>query len=70
MLEEEKKRGEWRVGVVENLVRVSDNVVRGTKIRVVTKGKPAHLSRPVQKLYPMEIKESGGGRRRKICTSS
>ena len=61
VLEEEKKRGEWRVGVVENLVRGSDNVVRGAKVRVVTKGKPTHLSRPVQKLYPLEIKSQGEG---------
>ena len=61
VLKEEKKRGKWRVGVVENLVRGSDNVVRGTKVRVVTKGKPTHLSRPVQKLYPLEIKSQGEG---------
>ena len=61
VLEEEKKRGEWRVGIVENLVRGSDNVVRGAKVRVVTKGKPTHLSRPVQKLYPLEIKSQGEG---------
>ena len=61
VLKEEKKRGEWRVGVVETLVRGSDNVVRGTKVRVVTKGKPTHLSRPVQKLYPLEIKSQGEG---------
>ena len=49
------------MGVVENLVSRSDNVVRGTKVRVVTKGKPTHLSRPVQKLYPSEIKSQGEG---------
>ena len=49
------------MGVVENLVSRSDNVVRGTKVRVVTKGKPTHLSRPVQKLYPSEIKSQGQG---------
>ena len=49
------------MGVVENLVRGSDNVVRGAKVRVVTKGKPTHLSRPVQKLYPLEIKSQGEG---------
>ena len=49
------------MGVVENLVSRSDNVVRSTKVRVVTKGKPTHLSRPVQKLYPSEIKSQGEG---------
>jgi hypothetical protein len=33
-----------------------DKVVRGAKIRVITKGKPIRMSRPVQKLYPLEIR--------------
>ena len=45
--EEDKKRGEWILGVVE------------------TKGKPVHLSRPVQKLYPLEIRSKGEGKRNK-----
>lgn len=36
-------------------MRGKDSVVRGANIRVVTKGKPTHLSRPVQKLYPLDI---------------
>lgn len=47
--EEEKKRGEWKIGVVESLVKGKDSIVRGAKVRVVTKGKLTHLSRPVQK---------------------
>ena len=46
--EEERKRGEWKMGVVERLVTGRDNVVRGATVRVVTKGKPIRLSRPVQ----------------------
>ena len=59
--EEEKKRGEWKIGVVESLVKGRDSIVRGAKVRVVTKGKPTHLSRPVQKLYPLEIRSKGEG---------
>ena len=59
--EEEKKRGEWKIGVVESLVKGKDSIVRGDKVRVVTKGKPTHLSRPVQKLYPLEISSKGEG---------
>ena len=36
-----------------------DSIVRGAKVRVVTKGKQTHLSRPVQKLYSLEIKSKG-----------
>ena len=49
------------MGVVENLVTGRDGVVKGAKVRVITKGRPTHLSRPVQKLYPLEIKSKGEG---------
>ena len=41
------------------LIEGKDDVVRGAKIRVITNGKPVHLSRPVQKLYPLEIRSEG-----------
>ena len=56
--EEERKRGEWKMGVRET---GRDNVVRGATVRVVTKGKPILLSRPVQKLYPLEFRSEGEG---------
>ena len=61
--EEDKKRGEWKLGVVESLVTGKDGIVRGAQVRVITKGKPVHLSRPVQKLYPLEIRSKGEGTR-------
>ena len=51
------------MGVVERLVTGRDNVVRGPTVRVVTKGKPIRLSRPVQKLYPLEFRSEGEGMR-------
>ena len=47
--EEDKKRSQWKVGVVENLIRSRgrDQQVRGAHLRVVTKGK---------RLYPIEVK--------------
>lgn len=56
VFEEDKKRGEWKIAVVESLIKGTDKVVRGANVRVVVKGKPARISRPVQKLYPLEIK--------------
>ena len=61
--DEEKKRGEWKTGVVEGLVTGKDREIRGAKVRVITKGKPVHLLRPVQKLYPLEIRSRGEGQR-------
>ena len=59
--EEEKKREDWKLGLVESLVTGKDGVVRGATVRVVTKGKPTHLSRPIQKLYPLEVRSKGEG---------
>ena len=67
--EEERKRGEWKMGVVESLVTGKDGVVRGANVRVITKGKPIHLSRPVQKLYPLEIRSEGEGQRKNTCNA-
>ena len=56
VFEDDVKRNKWKLGVVEGLIRGKDDIVRGAKLRVVTNVKPVHLSRPVQKLYPLEIK--------------
>jgi len=37
------------MGVVEGLVMERDGIVRGATVRVITKGKPGRLSRPVPK---------------------
>lgn len=54
--EENKKRGDWKMAVVESLIKGRDGVVRGANIRVIVKGKPMRISRPVQKLYPLEVR--------------
>ena len=38
-----------------------DSIVRGAKVRVITKGNSTHLSSSVQKLYPLEIRSKGEG---------
>ena len=43
------------MAVVEDLIKVKDNVVRGANMRVIAKSKPVHISRPVQKLYLIEV---------------
>ena len=40
---------------VEELVVGKDEVVRGAKLKVFSKGKPVYLSRPIQRLYPVEV---------------
>ena len=53
--EENKKCGEWKMAVIESLIKGKDEIVRGANIRVIAKGKPTRMSRPVQKLYPLEV---------------
>ena len=44
------------MGVVEKLVVGKDGRVRGAKIKLIAKGKPVYIDRPIQKLYPLEGK--------------
>ena len=59
--EEERKRGERKMGVVDSLVTGRDGIIRGANVRAITKGKPVHLSKLVQKLYPLEFRSKGEG---------
>jgi len=44
------KRGLWKMGVVEGLICGRDKQVRGAHVRVITKGRDVHITRPLQKL--------------------
>ena len=58
--EDNVKRGSWKMAVVEDLIVGRDGVVRGAKVRLVRKGKSVFLNRPVQKLFPTEVKHDEG----------
>ena len=50
-------RGMWRLGVVEELIIGADGVTRGARVRVISKtGRPTTLRRPIQLLYPLEVR--------------
>ena len=49
------KRNVWKMGRVESLITGRDGMVRGATLRVICKGKPEFLNRPLQKLYPLEV---------------
>ena len=52
------QRGLWRLALVESLIVGADGKARGAKLRSVSKsGKPVHLQRPVQLLYPVEVND-------------
>eukprot|EP00112_Aurelia_sp_Birch-Aquarium-sp1_P001131 Seg1117.2 transcript_id=Seg1117.2/GoldUCD/mRNA.D3Y31 product="hypothetical protein" protein_id=Seg1117.2/GoldUCD/D3Y31 len=48
---EEKNRGQWRIGIIQQLITGRDGIVRGAKLRA---GKST-LERAVQHLYPLEL---------------
>ena len=52
--EDSAKRAQWKIAVVEELIRGKDNEVRGARVRRSGKGKIELLNRPVQKLVPLE----------------
>eukprot|EP00794_Sanderia_malayensis_P004957 gene4957-biopygen4019 len=56
--EDNTKRGLWKTGIVDALIKGTDGVVRGAKVRKPGKGEPDVLNRPIQKLYPLEVKSS------------
>lgn len=50
-------RGLWRLGRIESLVYGADGVVRGVFVRVMSKkGRPESLRRPLQHIYPLEVR--------------
>ena len=51
-------RGFWKIGCIERLLSGRDETVRGATVRVTTNGKCTTLDRPLQRLYPMEIKST------------
>ena len=53
---EENKRREWKMAVVESLIKGKDEVVRGANIWVIAKGKPMRMSTPVLRLYPIDLR--------------
>ena len=49
--DEDKKRNEWKLGVVSGVIEGKDNVIRGVRVRT-SKG---NLERAVQHIYPLEL---------------
>lgn len=49
-----KKRGLWQVGVVVEIRPSNDGRIRGAKVKYIHNGKETFVSRPINKLYPLE----------------
>ena len=48
---DERNRGEWPLGIVEQLYEGKDGIVRAVKLRAGKK----FMERPIQHLYPLEL---------------
>ena len=53
--EDNTKRSNWKMGKMVEQIVGKDGVVRGAKLRLITKGKPIIVNRAAQKLYPLEV---------------
>ena len=54
--EENVPRGNWRLAKVERLIKGSDDIARGARVRVVNApGKVLYFQRAIQKLHPMKF---------------
>ena len=60
--EENRPRGLWKLGRVEELLKGNDDHVRGAVVRVVASKETSFtvLQRPVQRLYPVEFRVPDG----------
>ena len=59
VVHDERKRHLWRLGKIEGLISGKDGNVRGAKLRVSETGKrPTVLERPLQKLFPLEMRDT------------
>eukprot|EP00112_Aurelia_sp_Birch-Aquarium-sp1_P018522 Seg443.5 transcript_id=Seg443.5/GoldUCD/mRNA.D3Y31 product="hypothetical protein" protein_id=Seg443.5/GoldUCD/D3Y31 len=54
--EENIKRGNWKMGVIIELIKGKDGIARGAKVRIGQKGKHQILTRSLQCLFPLEVR--------------
>ena len=55
---DEKRRGFWNLGKIEDTIVGVDGEIRGAVVRVFTGQKRSKLlKRPIQKLFPLEVNE-------------
>ena len=51
-------RSQWKLGKMEELIKGDDDAIQGAKRKVSSKGRrPVQISRPVQKLFPLEVRQ-------------
>ena len=56
MKDENLPRNKWKLGKVLTIIRGKDGVERGVTLKTTTGGRTYEIDRPVQQLYPLEIR--------------
>ena len=62
------KRGQWKMGITEELISGRDGQVRGARVRRLGRGKLEFGNRPLPKLFPLEISRDDDKKGRSIET--
>ena len=62
------KRGQWKMRIIEGLISGRDGQVRGARVRRLGRGKLEFVNRPLPKLFPLEISRDDDRKERSIET--
>ena len=53
--EDNVQRSDWKIGKVVQLIEGQDRQVRGARVKLIPRGKPTFVNKPLQRLYPLEV---------------
>ena len=53
--DDNSKRLQWKMGIIQNVIFGKDGQVRGVEVRTINHGKPQILCGPIQTIYPLEV---------------
>ena len=59
--DENQPRNMWKLGRVTQFIQGRDEVIRGATLKTVTNGNAYEIDRPLQKLYPLELRAKPQG---------
>ena len=63
--EQRKNRLSWRLGRVEGVIKSTDDVIRGVRLRLAN---GQRIERPLQKVFPLEVYSDNAPRKQETST--
>ena len=61
--DENLPRNKWKLGMILTIIRGKDGVERGATLKTTTGGRTYEIDRPVQHLYPLELRTESANRK-------